>query len=52
MLAALIETSLPYGQMLLILAVAFTWLKVRDNKIRRREELFRDSMAFFAGASE
>ena len=37
---------------LLILAVAFTWLKVRDNKIRRREELFRDSMAFFAGASE
>ncbi len=37
---------------LLILAVAFTWLKIRDNKIRRREELFRDSMAFFAGASE
>jgi hypothetical protein len=37
---------------LLILAVAFTWLKIRDNRIRRREELFRDSMAFFAGASE
>ncbi len=37
---------------LLILAVLFTWLKVRDNKMRRREELFRDSMAFFAGASE
>ena len=37
---------------LLILAVAFTWLKIRDNKMRRREELFRDSMAFFAGASE
>ena len=37
---------------LLFLAVAFTWLKIRDNRIRRREELFRDSMAFFAGASE
>ena len=37
---------------LLILAIAFTWLKIRDNRIRRREELFRDSMAFFAGASE
>ena len=37
---------------LLILAVAFTWLKIRDNKMRQREELFRDSMAFFAGASE
>jgi hypothetical protein len=32
--------------------VLFTWLKIRDNKMRRREELFRDSMAFFAGASE
>ena len=37
---------------LLAIAVALTWLKVRDNKIRRREELFRDSMAFFAGASK
>jgi len=37
---------------LLFIAVAFTWLKVRDNRIRRREELFRDSMAFFAGASK
>lgn len=37
---------------ILLIAVAFTWLKIRDNRIRRREELFRDSMAFFSGASE
>jgi len=43
------EVFLP---ILLFIAVAFTWLKVRDNRIRRREELFRDSMAFFAGASK
>ena len=39
-------------RVLLMLAGAFTLLKIRDNKMRRREELFRDSMAFFAGASE
>ena len=37
---------------ILLIAVAFTWLKIRDNRIRRREELFRDSMAFFSGVSE
>ena len=37
---------------ILLIAIAFTWLKIRDNRIRRREELFRDSMAFFSGASE
>ena len=43
------EAFIPF---VILLAVAFTWLKVRDNKRYRREELFRDSMAFFAGASE
>ena len=37
---------------ILLIAVAFTWLKIRDNRIRRREELFRDSMAFFSGVSD
>ena len=37
---------------ILLIAIAFTWLKIRDNRIRRREELFRDSMAFFSGTSE
>tara|TARA_B100000686_G_scaffold188686_1_gene195419 strand:+ start:39 stop:2117 length:2079 start_codon:yes stop_codon:yes gene_type:complete len=37
---------------ILLIAIAFTWLKIRDNRIRRREELFRDSMAFFSGSSE
>ena len=36
----------------ILLALAFTIFHVRNNKRRRREELFRDSMAFFAGASE
>jgi hypothetical protein len=43
------EAFIPF---VILLAVAFTWLKIRDNKRYRREELFRDSMAFFAGASE
>tara|TARA_Y100001954_G_scaffold34677_1_gene33153 strand:- start:452 stop:2563 length:2112 start_codon:yes stop_codon:yes gene_type:complete len=43
------EAFIPF---ILLLAVGFTWLKIRDNKRFRREELFKDSMAFFAGASE
>ena len=43
------EAFIPF---LLFLAVGFTWLKIRDNKRFRREELFKDSMAFFAGASD
>lgn len=37
---------------LILLVVAFTWIHIRNNRQRRREELFRDSMAFFSGASE
>ena len=43
------EALIPF---VILLAIIFTILKVRDNKRHRREELFRDSMAFFAGASE
>lgn len=43
------EALIPF---IILLAIIFTWLKIRDNKRHRREELFRDSMAFFAGASE
>ncbi len=43
------EAFIPF---ILLLAVGFTWLKIRDNKRYRREELFKDSMAFFAGASD
>ncbi|HJL54670.1 MAG: small multi-drug export protein [Candidatus Thalassarchaeaceae archaeon] len=43
------EAFIPF---VILLAIAFTWLKIRDNKRYRREELFRDSMAFFAGAAE
>ena len=43
------EAFIPF---ILFLAVGFTWLKIRDNKRFRREELFKDSMAFFAGASD
>ena len=43
------EALIPF---VILLAIGFTWLKIRDNKRHRREELFRDSMAFFAGASE
>ena len=43
------EAFIPF---ILLLAVGFTWLKIRDNKRFRREELFKDSMAFFAGASK
>ena len=37
---------------LILLVIAFTWIHIRNNRQRRREELFRDSMAFFSGASE
>ena len=43
------EALIPF---VILLAILFTWLKIRDNKRHRREELFRDSMAFFGGASE
>ena len=43
------EAFIPF---IILLAVGFTWLKIRDNKRFRREELFKDSMAFFAGASD
>lgn len=43
------EALIPF---VILLAIGFTWLKIRDNKRHRREELFRDSMAFFAGASD
>ncbi len=42
------EAFIPF---IILLAVLFTVMHVRRNKRRRREELFRDSMAFFAGAS-
>jgi len=43
------EALIPF---VIFLALAFTVFHVRNNKRRRIEELFRDSMAFFAGASE
>jgi len=43
------EAFIPF---VILLAIGFTWLKIRDNKRHRREELFKDSMSFFAGASE
>tara|TARA_B100000686_G_scaffold342712_1_gene422362 strand:+ start:340 stop:2460 length:2121 start_codon:yes stop_codon:yes gene_type:complete len=43
------EAFIPF---IILLAVGFTWLKIRDNKRFRREELFKDSMAFFAGAPD
>jgi len=43
------EAFIPF---IILLAVGFTWLKIRDNKRHRREELFKDSMSFFAGASD
>ena len=36
---------------LILLAFVFTFLHLRRNKRRRREELFRESMAFFATSS-
>ena len=43
------EAFIPF---IILLAIGFTWLKIRDNKRHRREELFKESMSFFAGASE
>ena len=37
---------------LILLVIAFTWIHIRNNKQRRREELFRDSMAFFSGSTD
>ena len=43
------EAFIPF---VILLAVAFTIMHVRKNKRKRREELFRSSMAFFAGAAD
>lgn len=43
------EAFIPF---IILLAVGFTWLKIRDNKRHRREELFKESMSFFAGVSD
>ncbi len=43
------EAFIPF---VILLAVAFTGMHVMRNKRKRREELFRDSMAFFAGAAD
>ena len=43
------EAFIPF---IILLAVGFTWLKIRDNKRHRREELFKESMSFFAGAPD
>ena len=40
------EAFIPF---LIFLVFAFTIIHLRNNKRRRREELFRESMAFFAG---
>jgi len=42
------EAFIPF---LIFLVFAFTVIHLRNNKRRRREELFRDSMSFFAGNS-
>ena len=42
------QTFIPF---LIFLAFVFTFLHLRRNKRRRREELFRESMAFFATSS-
>ena len=42
------QTFIPF---LILLAFVFTFLHLRRNKRRRREELFRESMSFFATSS-
>ena len=42
------QTFIPF---LIFLAFVFTFLHLRRNKRRRREELFRESMAFYATSS-
>ena len=42
------QTFIPF---LIFLAFVFTFLHLRRNKRRRREELFRESMKFFSGVS-
>ena len=43
------EAFIPF---VILLAVGFTLMHLRRNKRKRREELFRESMAFFAGSSD
>ena len=43
------EAFIPF---LIFLVFAFTIIHLRNNKRRRREELFRESMAFFAGSTD
>ncbi len=43
------EAFIPF---LIFLVFAFTIIHLRNNKRRRREELFRDSMSFFSGNTE
>lgn len=43
------EAFIPF---VIALVVLFTFMHLRRNKRRRREELFRESMAFFAGAAD
>ena len=42
------EAFIPF---VILLAIGFTLMHLRRNK-KRREELFRESMAFFAGSSD
>ncbi len=43
------EAFIPF---VILLAIGFTILHLGRNKKKRREELFRESMAFFAGSSD
>ncbi len=43
------EAFIPF---VILLAIGFTLLHLGRNKKKRREELFRESMAFFAGSSD
>ena len=43
------EAFIPF---VILLAIGFTLMHLRRNKRKRREELFRESMAFFAGSSD
>jgi len=43
------EAFIPF---VILLAIGFTLMHLRRNKRKRREELFRESMAFFAGSPD
>jgi hypothetical protein len=43
------EAFIPF---VILLAIGFTLLHLGRNKKKRREELFRESMAFFSGSSD